>query len=94
MSKSPKTDRLREMREAKHAQTQSPKATTGERVIKALKEAVEAAQGKREPAASTVIKVDALKAAAVKGGNSKSPAKQSASRQNGKKGGRPRKTQA
>lgn len=89
MSNSPKTDRLREMREARHSKT---KPTPGERIIEGLKEAVEIAQGKREPAKSNFVNVTIASAAATlgsKGGKSKSHAKRSAAKENGKKGGRP-----
>jgi hypothetical protein len=86
-----KADQLRALREAKFARRSKP--TAGEKIIAGLKEAVEIAQGKRQPARSTIIMVpagDAAKVLGTKGGKSKSPAKQAASKANGKKGGKPK----
>lgn len=72
-----KVNRLREMREAKHDKAQEPR---GAKLEPATLIAERLTKALESPA----------KLLGAKGGKSKSPAKQSASRANGKKGGKPK----
>lgn len=86
---------IRALREAKHTKAEAPRIFTGVTINKGVTLTPEMAKEVLQAAADnvanwTIDRTSAAKQLGSLGGKSKSPAKQAAAKENGKRGGRPK----